>query len=211
MRDLDPFPTLYEAFLRAAEADSGLRKESFLEQSRHHIATGKLRASGRRFSGIWDRRGRPTFIVCLPAEPPDHVEIPPLAMADHQLIFVDLIVDGPKVVDCQVVQGRWPEGATSRMSGWEDVRGVAGDVERLWPGAATGAGAIVASRRDAYEPGEKVKILLAKYFPRIPSKVEMPNSELVRCVQAKHAEHFKDVPAPDRKTILTHAGRLKRK
>ena len=29
---MDPFPTLYEAFLRAAEADLGLRKESFVNK-----------------------------------------------------------------------------------------------------------------------------------------------------------------------------------
>jgi hypothetical protein len=81
---MDPFPALYEAFLRAAEADSGLRKESFLEQARHHIAEGKLRASGRPFSVTWTRR---LYTTGIPrenkTESPDRVEIPPLAMADH--------------------------------------------------------------------------------------------------------------------------------
>ena len=69
-------------------------------------------------------------------------------MADHRLIFVD----GPKV-DCQVVLGGsfdyWgAKGATAYsvcMSGWKDVRGVAGDVERLWPRTATSPGAIAAT------------------------------------------------------------------
>src|ERR1700724_1445194 len=76
---MDPFPALYEAFLRAAEADSGLRKESFLEQARHHIAEGKLRASGRRFSVKWTRRGGLIFRADVPrenkTESPDRVEI----------------------------------------------------------------------------------------------------------------------------------------
>jgi hypothetical protein len=161
---MDPFPALYEAFLRAAEADSGLRKESFLEQARHHIAEGKLRASGRRFSVTWTKRGWLTGAEIAPredkTESSDRVEIPPLAMADHRLIFVD----GPKVVDCQVVQGGslayWrAKGVTGFhwccMSGWKDVRGVAGDVERLWPRTATSPGAIAATDAGQIEPRQR--------------------------------------------------------
>ena len=157
---MDPFPALYEAFLRAAEADSGLRKESFLEQARHHIAEGKLRASGRRFSVILEQAPVTADIQSRPAKtkPPDRVEIPPLAMADHRLIFVD----GPKV-DCQVVLGGsfdyWgAKGATAYsvcMSGWKDVRGVAGDVERLWPRTATSPGAIAATDAGQIEPRKR--------------------------------------------------------
>jgi hypothetical protein len=165
---MDPFPALYEAFLRAAEANSGLRKESFLEQARHHIAEGKLRASGRRFSVKWTRRlkldpGRGLiFRADVPrenkTESPDRVEIPPLAMADHRLIFVD----GPKV-DCQVVRGGsfdyWgAKGAAAYsvcMSGWKDVRGVAGDVERLWPRTATSPSAIAATDAGQIEPRKR--------------------------------------------------------
>jgi hypothetical protein len=122
-----------------------LRKESFLEQARHHIAEGKLRASGRPFSVTWTRRLYGTGIKREEkTELPDRVEIPPLAMADHRLIFVD----GPKV-DCQVVRGGsfdyWrakgvAPGYYSTMYGWKDIRGVAGNVERLWGTAATDAG-----------------------------------------------------------------------
>ena len=50
--------------------------------------------------------------------------------------------------------------------------------------------------------------MLGKMFPSegMPSEAEVPNSELVRRVQAKHGELFKG-SAPTRKTILTHAGR----
>ena len=92
-------------------------------------------------------------------ESPDRVEIPPLAMADHRLIFVDR----PKV-DCQVAQGGdfayWrAKGATGfgfcSMSGWKDVRGVAGDVERLWPRTATSPGAIAATDAGQIEPRKR--------------------------------------------------------
>jgi hypothetical protein len=141
---MDPFPALYEAFLYAAKAAPGLQKESFLEQARRFIAEGKLQARGRRFSpAVRPRRTRwplgPTQEpwddrVGLPVEPPALVRIPQTAMADHQLIFIA----GPKT-DC------WATLNGSHTSGWKDVRGVAGDIERLWPHTATSPGAIAAN------------------------------------------------------------------
>ncbi len=214
--------------MRAAEADSGVQEESFLEQARRHIAEGKLRTSGFRFSVTWKRRGwpLPPPSECPPlllderkfppwedkTESPDRVEIAPLAMADHRLIFV-----GPEF-DCQVVQGGdfayWgAKGATAysvTMSGWKDVRGVAGDIERLWP--RTSAHGAIGSSRGAYEPGKRAQNALAKCFPNgIPSRVDVPDGELVRRVQAKHSELCSTAPAPDPKTILRHACRQSRR
>jgi hypothetical protein len=150
-----PFPPFYAAFLRASEADSGLRKESFLEQARHHIAEGRLHASGRRFSIEWTS-GALTGVrrMARVISSPDRVDIPPLVMADHRLIFID----GPEV-DCQIVGASFvecrvvprvvevpglPAGSLYGCgSGWGDVRGVASDVERLWP--ATPPSALVAA------------------------------------------------------------------
>jgi hypothetical protein len=71
----------------------------------------------------------------------------------------------------------------------------------MWPRTAT------STRRRAYDSGERARSCLAKCFPEgMPSEAEVPNSELVRRVQAKHGELFRG-PAPTRKTILTHAGR----
>jgi len=151
---MDPFPALYEAFLYAAKAAPGLQKESFLEQARRFIAEGKLQARGRRFSPAvrprrtrwrlsltqepWDDR------VGLPVEPPALVRIPQTAMADHQLIFIA----GPKT-DC------WATLNGSHTSGWKDVRGVAGDIERLWPHTATSPGAIAATDAGQIEPRKR--------------------------------------------------------
>lgn len=186
---MDPFPTLYEAFLRAAEVDSGLRKETFLEQASRHIAEGALRASGCSFSETWGRRG----LLILGAdfdrteiiprenktESPNRAEIPPLAMADHRLIFID----GPEV-DCQVVR---ETGEHGDRDGWKDVRVAAGDAERLWLRNAPNPKEAAPSRA-SYEAGDRAKILLAKCFPIIPSKADVSNADLVRRVQAKHCE-----------------------
>ncbi|MGB8898249.1 MAG: hypothetical protein WCC90_02865 [Methylocella sp.] len=68
-----------------------------------------------------------------------------------------------------------------------------------------------ASKRLTYESGQRTQISLKNCFPcGIPCNAEMPNGELVRCVQAKHGELFKDTPEPDRKTILIYAGRKSR-
>jgi|GEM_PF-4198004 len=214
----DPFPTLYEGFLRAAEADPDLRKESFLEKARHHIAKGILRASGRRFSETFggllilgaDVDG--TEIVLddteiVPrknkTESPDHVEISPLSMVDYRLIFVD----GPKV-DCQVVR---ETGEYGDLDGWKDVRAAAGDLERLWPRAAPSPDGTAPSRA-SYRAGDRAKILLNECFNgKIPLATEMSNSDLVRRVQAQHCKDALKGEPPSRETILIHAGRSKRR
>lgn len=50
------------------------------------------------------------------------------------------------------------KGATAYsvcMSGWKDVRGVAGDVERMWPRTATSPSAIAATDAGQIEPRKR--------------------------------------------------------
>jgi hypothetical protein len=118
----DPFPTIYAAFLY-----SRLSEESFSEQASRYIAKGKLRASGRRFSTEFDRHGKPIVAVYLGRSPgpPDRVEIPRLAMADHRIEFVHGRAD-----DCRIVQGH--AAPCSCLAGWVNIRVDASEVEKLW-------------------------------------------------------------------------------
>ena len=66
----------------------------------------------------------------------------------------------------------------------------------------------VGAKRGPYGSGERKKASLAKRFPGgVPSEEEMPDPELVRCVQAKHDELYRNATAPSCKTILKYAGR----
>lgn len=127
-----PFLTPDEAFLRAADADPRLNRESFLEQVRGHIGSGSLLASGFRFretrSSAMIMPTPPFELVSFPMvnkfASRERVEIPPLAMADYS---------GPGY------DGRIVRDTGADIDGWEDVRLRADDVDRLWPRAAARA------------------------------------------------------------------------
>lgn len=166
------FPTIDEAFLRAAESCPKLTRELFLEQVRDHIADGSLRATGFQF---W-RKWRPVHIGYYGDDwgindsftSPSRSEIHPLAMADYWPVFADGENEACRVVrDPRTVHEpheSYPGGgpvAITKTDGWTDVRFRADDVEKLWANAAA------VQHRRGPEPTvfESIKTKMKAYDP----------------------------------------------
>jgi hypothetical protein len=104
-----PFPTIDEAFLRAAKSCPQLTRELFLEQVLSHIADGSLRATGFLFWKKW----RPVHIgrygsdlgISEAFTSSKRTGIPPLAMADYRPVFAGSEIGEYRNEACQVVRG----------------------------------------------------------------------------------------------------------
>jgi hypothetical protein len=178
------FPTIDEAFLRAAESCPQLTRELFLEQIRGHIAEGSLRATGFLFS----IKTRPVHIGYYGTDwgvnerftSSERTEIPPLAMADYRPIFADggdeacQIVRGPRIV--YELHDSYPHGtvvAITKTDGWMDVRFPADDIEKLWAavphkrGPAPKLLELIKTKMRAYDPIEltdmKIEVMIATF------------------------------------------------
>jgi hypothetical protein len=170
-----PFPTIDEAFLRAAKSCPQLTRELFLEQVLSHIADGSLRATGFLFWKKW----RPVHIghygsdlgISEAFTSSERTEIPPLAMADYRPVFADSEIGEYRNEACQVVRGprviyephaSYPKCqvvAITSIDGWTDVRFL-DDIEKPWAvvphkrGPAPKLFELIKTKMRSYDPTE---------------------------------------------------------
>jgi hypothetical protein len=139
------------------------------------------------------------FGICDRSASLERSEIPPLAMADHRLVFADgedeacQVVRSPRTIhEPHDSYSKAGAVAITYVDGWTDVRFPADDVDRLWANAKAEPSTAVHSR-GAYNSGERIKKVLSECFPDgAPPRSELSNPDLLRRVFAKHAELFKD-------------------
>jgi hypothetical protein len=161
--NLNPYPTLCEAF-----EYTQLTEKGFLRQAFRSIRHGELPVYGLRFSGKWKRLsgGKTYFEEDTELRSFGRVEIRSEKTCGYRLEFVrepragltpmaHLFLPAPKIIDCQLVQGGdfayWESKGeidlgSSSMSGWRDLRTTAGAVKKLW-GEATASTIATASTR----------------------------------------------------------------